>query len=159
LRSYLVLTPPGGPDPDHRSTLVMPDRFSWTGFFLTWIWLFWHRLWIVGGAVLIVQVGSGLLMQLPGFAFAGGLIGLGLSLLIGLEGRQYYCDALVRRGWKLETVIFAQDLQTAEEIYFLGLPQPERQPMPLSSSWAQQAKPPVAGQSGAALGLFDYGGR
>ena len=159
MRSYLILTPPGGPDPDHRSTVVVKDGFSWAAFFLSWIWLFWHRLWLVGVVALAVQVASGLLLQVHGFQPAGVFLGLALSLLLGLEGRNYLSEALVRRGWTLKAVIFAQDRRTAEEIYFSGLPAPEPSPLPSTSDWANGVKTKRNGGYGPNLGLFDYGGR
>jgi len=159
LRSYLILTPPGGPDPDHRSTLVLKDRFSWAGFFLSWIWLFWKRLWLAGAAILVLQVISGVLLQLPGFAPVGLALGLALSLLVGLEGTNYLSEALVRRGWVLEAVIFAQDRETAEQMYFSGLPAPTSSPLPKSGDWARNAAPVGTSGHGPNLGLFDYGGR
>lgn len=159
MRSYLILTPPGGPDPDHRSTVVLKDGFSWAGFLLSWIWLFWHRLWLAGLVALAIQIGSGVLLQIAGLAPAGFLLGLALSLLVGLEGRHYLSEALVRRGWILDTVIFAQDRQTAEEMYFSGLPAPQSSSLPSTSDWAGHAKTNRSGGYGPNLGLFDYGGR
>lgn len=163
MRSYLVLAPPAaqqsGSDRDHQSTLVLRDGFSWLGLLFPWIWLFWHRLWIAGVAILLAQLGSTVLMQIPGFWTAGLLFGVAISLLVALEGRHYRSEALIRRGWSLETVISAHDLRTAEEIYFSGLPQPEQQPMPVSAEWAKQARPPAAGWQAPHMGLFEHGGR
>ncbi|UIK05481.1 DUF2628 domain-containing protein [Neorhizobium galegae] len=163
MRSYLVLTPPNdprsGPERDLQSILVLRDGFSWLALLFPWIWLFWHRLWIAGSVVLLVQIGSGILMQVPGFWTAGLLLGFATSLLTALEGRHYRSEALIHRGWALGTVISAHDLRTAEEIYFSGLPQPEQQPMPVSAEWAKQAKPPAAGWQAPHMGLFEHGGR
>lgn len=162
MRSYLVLTPPGGPDRDYRSTLILPDGFSWMAFLFPWIWLLWNRLWLAGIVVLLLQVASGFLMRLPEFELAGFLLGLALSLLVALEGRHYRSEALIRRGWTLETVISAPDIEAAEEIYFSGRPEPENQQLPASAEWAKQAKPPASGpQPGwqGPLGLFEHGGR
>ncbi|WP_164901884.1 DUF2628 domain-containing protein [Neorhizobium lilium] len=159
MRPYLILTPPGGPAPDHRSTLVIKDGFSWAGFFLSWIWLFWQKLWLAGVIVLALQIVSGVLMQMPALMPVGVALGLALSLLVGLESRNYLSDALVRRGWTLEAVIFAQDRETAEEIYFSGLPTAPSSPLPDSSNWAGRAVDSRGGSPGLNLGLFDYGGR
>jgi hypothetical protein len=160
LRSYLVLTPPGGADRDHRSTLILADRFSWTALLFPWIWLAWHRLWLTALAVFVIQVASGILIDMPGLWLAGTLLGLAINLLVALEGRNHYANSLLRRGWTLEAVISARDLQTAEDIYFSGLPQPETRPLPSSADWAAKAKqPPSPGWQGPALGLFDHGGR
>ena len=164
MRSYLVLTPPDTPqwglEKDHRSTLILPDGFSWTAFFFPWIWLLWNRLWLAGIFIFLVQVLSGFLMRMPEFEIAAFLLGLATSLLIALEGRHYRSEVLIRRGWTLETVISAPDIQAAEEIYFSGLPEPEKQQLPASAEWAKQEKPPVAGWQGPHMGLFDHqGGR
>jgi hypothetical protein len=160
LRSYLVLTPPGGPDREHRSTLVLPDGFSWLALLFPWIWLIWHRLWIAGVIAFVLQMASGMMINIDGLWPAGTLLGFATSLFVALEGRNHYANALVRRGWKLEGVISAVDRQTAEDIYFSDLPQPASSPLPSSADWAKQAKqPPASGWQGPALGLFDHGGR
>jgi hypothetical protein len=160
LRSYLVLTPPNGPDKDHSSTLVLPDGFSWTALLFPWIWLLWHRLWIAAMVIFLLQVASGVLLALPGLGLAGVLLGLATSLLVALEGRNHYGNSLVRRGWTPGSVISAVDLQTAEQIYFSSLPKPVQPPLPSSADWAKHAKqPPASGWQGPALGLFDHGGR
>ena len=159
MRSYLVLTPPGGPEKDHRSTLFLSDGFSWMALLFAWIWLVWHRLWIAGIVALVLQAGAALLIAVPGFWLGGLLLGFAIHILVALEGRNHYANSLVRRGWTLEGVISAADRQTAEEIYFSGLPQKETQPLPSSADWAKTKQPPVSGWQGPALGLFDHGGR
>lgn len=159
MKAYLILTPPGGPEADHRSTQVLKDSFSWSGFLLSWIWLFWHRLWLTGAVVLVLQIVSGVLLQMPGYEPIGLTLGLALSLLVGLEGRHYLSEALIRRGWVQDAVVVAQDLDTAEEIYFSGLPATKPTPMPSSSEWASQTKGARSAEPGSRLGLFDYGGR
>ena len=160
MRSYLVLIPPNGPDRDHRSTLFLPDGFSWAALLFSWIWLVWHRLWIAGIVVLVLQVASAALFAMPGLWLAGALLGLATHVLVALEGRNHYGNSLIRRGWTLESVISAVDRQTAEEIYFSSLPQPAEQALPPSAEWANKSKqPPVSGWQGPALGVFDHGGR
>lgn len=161
MRSYLVLTPPGGPDRNHRNTLVLRDGFAWIALFFPWIWLLWNRLWIAGLVIFLVQGASVYLMSTPQFSLAGTLLGFAASLLVALEGRHYRSEALIRRGWTLDAVISAPGLDAAEEIYFSGLPEPEKQPIPASAEWAKQL---AAGQStgwnAPGLGLFDHhGGR
>lgn len=159
MRSYLVLTPPGGPEKDHRSTLFLADAFSWLALLFAWIWLIWHRLWIAGIVALVLQVASLLLLGTSGFSLAGLLLGFAIHVLVALEGRNHYGNSLISKGWTLEGVISAVDRQTAEEIYFSGLPQKETQPLPSSADWAKTKQLPVSGWQGPALGLFDHGGR
>jgi len=161
MRSYLVLTLPGGPDPDHCRTLVLPDGFAWLALLFPWIWLLWNRLWIAGAVVFLLQCVSGYLMSLPQFELAGGLLGFALSLLVALEGRHYRSETLIRRGWTLEAVISAANLDAAEEIFFAGLPEPQKQPMPASAEWIKTTAPgQTTGWNGPHTGLFDHqGGR
>ena len=162
MRSYLVLTPKNGPDREHRSTIIMTDGFSWLAFLLSWIWLFWHRMWIVGAIALVIQIGSGVLSTMPGFAIGGWLLGFAMNLIVALEGRHLYSQSLQRRGYTLETVVFAQDRSTAEEMYFSNLPQPEPKAMPSLSEWAPQTNTPfpaAAGWQSSGAGLFDHGAR
>jgi hypothetical protein len=158
--SYLVLIPPNGPDSDHRSTIVLADRFSWLALLFPWIWLLTKRLWLEAVAIFVLQLASGWLMQVPGFEAAGWLAGVAIGLLVALEGRQYYAGSLVRRGWSLDAVISADSRASAEDLYFSMLPQSDRKPLPSSSDWAGRAPSVPAGGWRPAYGLFDHeGGR
>ncbi|AYD03152.1 DUF2628 domain-containing protein [Neorhizobium sp. NCHU2750] len=161
MRSYLVLIPPGGAEKDHRSTLILPDGFSWTALLFPWIWLIWHRLWVAGLVIFLLQAASGVLLGISGLWLAGTLLGIATSLLVALEGRNHYGNSLIRRGWTLEDIITTVDRQTAEEIYFSSLPEPTASPLPSPADWAKNTtQPPAAtGWQGPALGLFDHGGR
>ena len=160
MRTYLVMTPPGGHEPDHRSTVVIPDGFAWLALFFPWLWLLSQRLWMGAFCVFVLQVGTGVLAQMPGFGFAGTLAGFALSLLVALEGRNFRAEHLMRRGWSQDAVIQARDIETAEEIHFSNLPEPVTAALP-STDWARNAQPTAASRSGPALGLFDHheGGR
>lgn len=160
MTSYLVLTPPGGPERDHRSTIVLPDRFSWLALLFPWIWLLAKRLWLAAVAIFVLQLGTGWLMQFPGLETAGWLAGLAINLLVAFEGRHYYSEHLIRRGWSLDAVISADSRAGAEDIYFTTLRRAEDKSLPPSAEWAVQA--PTAAPTGwrPALGLFDHeGGR
>lgn len=159
MRSYLVLTPPGGADRDHRSTLVLADGFSWLGLLLPWLWLFWRGLWLAGIVILALQIGALALILAAGMPVAGILALIALSLLVGLEGRHYHSEVMVRDGWTLETILFAQDLTTAEQMYFSGLPRPEASTIPAVADWAGQTTNTAGRWQTAGLGIFDHGGR
>lgn len=160
MKSYLVLTPPGGSDPDHRKTIVMADRFSWLALFFPWIWLLTKRLWLPAIAVLVAQAVAGQLTQVPGLELVGLLAALSINLLVALEGRHFYSEVLIRRGWTLQDVITATDLETAEEFYFAGQRQ-VRTELPAVSGWAKTSgAPPSTGWDHGGIGLFDnQGGR
>jgi hypothetical protein len=163
LRSYLVLTPPGGADQDHRRTLILPDGFAWLALPFTWIWLIWNRLWAAAVVVFLLQAIAGYLMQVPGFMLAGGLLHLAISLLVALEGRNYRADMLIREGWTLEQVIAAPDMDTAEDIYFAELPSEPAGPLPAVGDWARKNPSATRGSTAGSdmpFSLFDHqGGR
>ena len=159
MRSYLILTPPGGPGEDHRDTLVLRDGFSWLALLFPWVWLLWNRLWLAAAGAFLLQGLGGFLMRMPGLEIAGALLAFAISLLVALEGRNYRCEALIRRGWTLDSVVSAPNLDTAEEIYFSGLPEQEAQPLPASPEWAKRAKTSGSGWQGPYMGLFEHGGR
>lgn len=158
--SFIVLTPPDGPEPDHRSTRFIADRMVWTAFVFPGIWLLFNRCWLWGIVVLIAQFACGLLMDQPGFFWAGMAAELALAILIGLEGRQILIRTLMRRGWNLDAVVAAPDMASAEEIYFSGPAGDTRQTKTPVTDWARlsaEASPATSG--GPALGLFDIGRR
>ena len=161
MKSYLVLTPPGGADPEHKRTIFLADRFSWMALLFPWIWLLTKRLWLAAVVVLLLQVFAGRLTQVPGFEVVGLLLALSINLAVALEGRHFYSEMLIRRGWTLEAVFSAGELDTAEEVYFSTQQPQEKSVLPTSSDWSIQGQPrsdtrwPQGG-----IGLFDHqGGR
>ena len=87
---------------------VVPDRFSWGGFFVPLLWLLLNRLWL--NALLFLAAEIGLALFASQFGVPLGLsfsIGLVLMILVGLEGRRWLCAALERRGYRLMTIVQA----------------------------------------------------
>jgi hypothetical protein len=155
--SYVVLTAPGGADAAHEKTRIIRDGFSLLGFLFPWLWLLWHRLWLFAIAAFLLQAVGGYLMDRPGLWFVGFAITLGTGILTGFEGPNLWIRNLASKGWNEETLIVADSLATAEDIYFSnietntnddGLPAPE---------W--KGTPP-SGKPGntTSLGLFGFDG-
>ncbi len=117
MASYLVLTPPGGPDKSRFSTRFIRDGFSILAFAFPALWLAFNRLWLPAILAFLLQLASGQLIQTPGFLLAGLAIGLALNLLTALEGRNLVATMLQMKGWTLQGVINADSLDSAEEIY------------------------------------------
>ncbi|MGN7295131.1 DUF2628 domain-containing protein [Rhizobium sp. SAFR-030] len=157
--SYLILTPPGGPDRDHRTTRFVADRFAWLAFVFPGLWLLFHRCWLIGVATLIAQVGAGWLTNLSGLFWAGTLAQLAIGLLIGLEGRHIYISTLIRHGWMLSDVVSAPDLSTAEAFYFSSAAGDVAPATVPTTDWSKFSAPAGApARGGPALGLFDIAG-
>nr|WP_286675500.1 DUF2628 domain-containing protein [Rhizobium sp. CSW-27] len=159
MTSFVVLTPPGGPDRDHASTCFVADRFAWLGFVFPGLWLLFHRCWLIGLAVLAAQLAAAWLTDQSGFFWAGTFSELALGLLIGLEGRQIVMRNLMAKGWTMVDVVAAPDLSTAEMMYFSNLPTETPKPAVPVTDWKNLSPPAqTTSRHGPALGLFDIGG-
>nr|WP_289852226.1 DUF2628 domain-containing protein [Rhizobium sp. SSA_523] len=153
------MTPPGGPDRDHASTRFVADSFAWLGFIFPGLWLLFHRCWLFGIVTLAAQGMLVWLSDQPGLFWGGTLSELAIGLLVGLEGRQILARRLVAKGWAVADIVTAPDLQTAEQIYFAGLPVRQPQPDVPVTDWKNLTlSGPPRLQTGPALGLFDLGG-
>lgn len=157
MASYLVLTSPGAPRTDVDARFIA-DKFSWIAFVFPAIWLLFHRQWLAGIVVALLQ---GLVaFATPEPSLAGFLIELALRLLVALEGPAFVARRLQAAGWALQSVITADDLPTAEMIYDHATAE--------TADTADTWQPPVlpaattaaAGGNRAAVGLFEnYGER
>ena len=80
--------------------------FTWPGFFLTWIWAFYKKLWVIGGVLMVVSLFISLAMP----AISGSQLGAGEAvvwLLImlapmtytGSNGNEWLMNNLKARGF------------------------------------------------------------
>jgi Protein of unknown function (DUF2628) len=98
---------PGDAEALDKAELVR-DGFAWGAFLFTFLWFFWHRLWLAGIAVL-VAVGLPLALRALGFGgFSVVAAEVLLSILIGLEA-----NSLKRWTWRRKKP--AVDLVTASD--------------------------------------------
>ena len=105
---------PGDPAALEEAELVK-DAFSWGAFFFTFLWFFFHRLWLAGLGVLVLVFAFGALLQLLNVHEAAGTVaGLLLQSLIGLEANSLRRWTLSRRGLALADVVTASDRDEAE---------------------------------------------
>jgi hypothetical protein len=95
------------------------DGFHFWAFVLGPLWMLRHRLWLVLVLYLVVSA-----VMYVGLWFAGTtsgtkfVIGLLVSLLIGLEAPTLRRWTLARRGWSTIGVVSAEDAETAERRFF-----------------------------------------
>jgi len=105
---------PGDPTALEESELVK-DAFSWGAFFFTFLWFFYHRLWLAGiGVLIVVFAFGGLLALLDVHPLAGTIAQLLLQGLIGLEANSLRRWTLTRRGLPLVDAVTAEDQDEAE---------------------------------------------
>ena len=158
MASYLILTPPGGPDRNHENTRFIRDGFSLPAFLFPTLWMLYHRLWLLAAAVFLLQ-GVGLeLTRRPGLWPAGIALIIGVRLLAALEGRQAFFRRLVWSGWTEEALVSARRLGEAEEIYFSAI-EPDAETAIPSPNWNIPSAPIMnSGRNGSSFGLPGYDG-
>ena len=163
MASYLILTPPGASDRSEVSdryrdgTRFIRDGFSLTAFVFPALWMLFHRLWLHAVAAILLQGLALELMRQPGFFAAGAAILLGVHILAALEGRHAVSQRLIDRGWKMENLVSAEDLATAEEIHFSHVEQQPQQNIH-SKNWDISANNTNPSRSGPNFGLPGYDG-
>ncbi|MBB4570449.1 DUF2628 domain-containing protein [Rhizobium leucaenae] len=158
MASYLILTPPGGPDKNQVRTRFIRDGFSWTAFLFPTLWMLFHRLWLLAIAAFLLEGIGWELIRRPGFFVAGVAILLGLRILAALEGSHAAYRNLVAGGWKTEGLVSAPNLAAAEDIHFSEI-EPKAEENIRSANWDI---PPSLNtgsrQGGPGFGLPGYDG-
>ncbi len=131
---------PGDPSALDESELVK-DAFSWGAFFFTFLWFFFHRLWLAGFAVLLVVLAfGGIMAVLHVHPLAGTVAQLLLQSLIGLEANSLRRWTLARRGRPVVDAVTAADRDEAEAKAFARwldtkpTPLPRPAPAPILST-------------------------
>ncbi|WP_114944199.1 DUF2628 domain-containing protein [Microvirga calopogonii] len=143
---------PGDPTALEESELVK-DAFSWGAFFFTFLWFFYHRLWLAGiGVLVVVFAFGGLLTLLDVHPLAGSIAQLLLQALIGLEANSLRRWTLDRRGLPLVDAVTAEDQDEAEAKAFARWL--EAKPSTLPRTPASPAVLSTPRRSEPVIGLF-----
>ncbi|MCV3767209.1 DUF2628 domain-containing protein [Rhizobium sp. TRM95796] len=157
MASFYALTPKVCRDPAVE-TLFIRDGFSWGAFLLPLPWMLYRRLWLITVLSVVALFITSLAAEefgLDGLSLAFGLI---LSLWTGFEGGHLRAMHLEKKGWRIEDVINAPDIDTAEAIYFEA--RADKTPAPPSPRPMMPEARPGAPRPSVALGLIEpYGGR
>ena len=105
---------PGDPTALDEAELVK-DSFSWGAFFFTFLWFFFHRLWLAGLGILVLVLAFGAALELLDVhPVAGTIAALLLQILIGLEANSRRRWTLARNGFPVADVVTAADRDEAE---------------------------------------------
>ncbi len=147
---------PGDPAALDESELVK-DAFSWGAFFFTFLWFFYHRLWLAGiGVLVLVFAFGGLMALLDVHPLAGSVAQLLLQGLIGLEANSLRRWTLGRRGLPMVDAVTAEDQDEAEAKAFARWLQarPEARPATLPRGPAASPVLSTPRRSEPVIGLF-----
>ncbi|WP_157014434.1 DUF2628 domain-containing protein [Mesorhizobium xinjiangense] len=157
MASYVVMEPPGGQDSADKGVVLVRDGFAWLGFFLPFLWLLWHRLWLEAAIALALALGLGILSEFGSFIVVTPVLSLLVSLYVGLEGPALRLAGMARRGWRQAGVVEADshaDADVRHIVDAVSTDETHQEPAP-------QAPAPWRGSSrssGPALGLLGYSG-
>jgi hypothetical protein len=119
---YTVHEPPeriADPLPDAERIVFVRDGFSFWAFVFPPLWMLWHRMWLVlAGYVVVVAALETPMAALGASWTAASIVGLFISLLVGLEASTLRRFTLRRRGWRNVGIVSGDDLEDAERRFF-----------------------------------------
>jgi hypothetical protein len=105
--------------PDPERFAFVRDGFSVWAFLLTALWMLWHQMWLVLLIYIVVAAGGETAMHFAGVPdLLLGIVGLLLSLLLGLEASTLRRFTLAGRGWKNVGIVSGDDQEDAERRFF-----------------------------------------
>lgn len=125
MKIYSIFEPASGPArlDDPRSVIFLKEGFCWPALWFPFVWLLYHRMWLLGAAYASVSVVVALLGQWLGSDGApAAIIGLGSGLLVAFEANGLRRWHLQRSGYRQVAAIAAENLPQAEARYFSGRP-------------------------------------
>ncbi len=143
---YTVHQPPLRPADafaDPARFAFVRDGFSVWAFLVAALWMLWHRMWLVLLIYLVVAAGVEAAMRyagVPGAVIV--VVGLLVSLLIGIEASTLRRFTLARRGWKNIGVVSGEDLEDAERRFFDAWVREAPAERTTESSTASSSPPP-----------------
>jgi hypothetical protein len=159
---YTVHQPPlraaDAADDPYRFVFVR-DGFSSWAFLLAPLWMLRHRLWLALTLYVLISVGLDIgLRGLGASVFAIAVVGLLISVLVGLEASTLRRSKLARRRWRNIGVVTGDDLEDAERRFFAAWI--EQWPAGRTAAPPPSAPPPPAASAehSGVIGLFPQPG-
>ncbi|EAU40322.1 imidazoleglycerol-phosphate dehydratase [Fulvimarina pelagi HTCC2506] len=114
-----MLEPPAANDGDKTAEArFVKDAFAPLAFLFLFLWLFWHRVWLAGIAVLALDIAFMMVGWWQGLGLLSSVAQAGLALLVGLEGRNLIVANQLCKGWRMTSVVHADSRAEAELRYF-----------------------------------------
>jgi hypothetical protein len=119
---YTVHQPPpraadAMPDPERFE--FVRDGFSVWAFLFSVLWMLRYRMWLILFVYVVVVAGVETLLRYVGISRPLlAVVGLLISLLVGIEASTLRRFKLARRGWKNIGVVSGDDLEDAERRFF-----------------------------------------
>ena len=123
MKLYAIYTKKNQRKSSKDDFVAIKEGFLFKAFIFNIVWMLYHKLWressIVIGcfAVLIILSNKNLINTAPYFALK-----LGILLFIGMNAKDWYQKALLKRGYKLLSYSFGKNeeeahLRVAEKVW------------------------------------------
>lgn len=157
---YTVHQPPldaGAAATEPYRFVFIRDGFSWWAFLLTPLWMLRHCLWLVLVIYLVVSASLEAGLRALGAPMVSlVVVGLLISLLVGLEAGTLRRFKLARRRWRNIGVVTGDDLEDAERRFFDAWVRqaPARRPAPPSPPASASVASGAAAAPSGVIGLF-----
>lgn len=98
---------------------MVKEGFNWPAAIFTVFWALWSGLWLVALIIFLVSAGLQVALELTGADQTVQVVaGLGLSLLIGFCANDWRRAKLSRRGYRLQGIIAAENMDSARRRWF-----------------------------------------
>lgn len=114
--------------PDNRLDAVKIG-FSFPGAIFGFIWLLWHKMWVIGGLITVASFAvyaifpspEGYLLGIPyGHKFGiADILCIGIQLIVGSLGNEWRSTSLRERGFECVTTVKAATSDGAKAEYLL----------------------------------------
>lgn len=137
--------------PDSEHFVFVRDGFSFWAFIVSWLWMLWHQMWLVFvGYVVGVAAIMAALSLLGASHAAMVVVGLLISILVGLEASTLRRFSLRRQGWNNVGIVCGDNLEDAERRFFAAWLSGKSAQQPASVAAAPPpVNPPPANPSAA----------
>jgi len=113
MKVYTVHLRREGLDPE-RDIVLVKEGFSWPAFLLTGFWALWNGLWVAAAVMIAASVVlGGAASALGAGDVTAGLLGIGLSAIIGFVANDLRRDRLQRDGFADAGVVCGPDSDAA----------------------------------------------
>lgn len=116
---FTVLEPPASASvaADAERIRFVREGFSWVALIVPFLWIVWHRLWLVGLGWLVLAIG----LQAGANALGGpmpAIVGVGYGILFAFEANALRRWTLERRGFRFAGVVAGANRDECERRFF-----------------------------------------
>lgn len=110
--------------PSHADVLkddpvLVKEGFNWTAAVFIFLWALWGGMWLAALLTFAAAVGLQLALDLVGAGTSVQLAaGIGLSAIVGYCANDWRRAKLQRRGYRLQGIVAAADMDSARRRWF-----------------------------------------